>query len=435
MRGYHALPFLFVALLTGCSDSPDTQDSPAVDDPTEDTTLKTEIFTVFDNASSSVPYRIPAIASTADGDLIAVADYRYSRADIGMATNGKLDLRFRMHDAQSGTWGDVQTLVAAKGNGSSNIAFGDPCIVADRESNRIMVTSCCGNVSFPSGTHDNHQGWARFYSEDGGKTWSDYTDISEQVFTQLDKRSDGLIRCFFIGSGKISQSKTVKIGEYYRLYCAALVKIYDGTNANYVFYSDDFGQNWNLLGDVDDCPIPYGADEPKADELPDGRILVSSRMSGGRYYNIFTFNDVSTGNGSWSTWVTSNASFNGITASTNSCNGEILIVPVKRVSDGASMHVLLQSVPFGPNDRSNVGINYKVLESSDDYKTPDKLARNWTGKFQVSDVTSAYSTMTLDKDGNIAFLYEENLYNSGYDIVYRKLTVEELTSSTYTVNL
>lgn len=390
-------------------------------------------FVVFKNPSSEgVPYRIPAIAKAQNGDLVAVADYRYSGADIGMATNGKLDLRFRIKDHETGEWGEVQTLAAARGTGSSNIAFGDPCIVADRESNRIMVTSCCGNVSFPGGTHDNHQGWARFYSEDGGYTWSDYTDISQQVFDQLDLRSDGKIRCFFIGSGKITQSTTVKKAQYYRLYCAALVKVNDGTNTNYVFYSDDFGGNWHLLGTPDDCPIPSGADEPKAEELPDGSVLVSSRIGGGRYYNIFHFTDVLAGEGSWGQMATSGSSNNGITASSNACNGETMCLPVERKADGKKMFILLQSVPFGPSDRSHVGINYKELADLNDFRTPDGLAKDWDGRKQVTTLTSAYSTMTLDADNHIAFFYEENGQGAGYDMVYKKYSVEEITDSAYT---
>lgn len=392
---------------------------------------KDNSFVVFDNAASEVPYRIPAIAVNRAGDIIAVADYRYSGQDIGVTKNGKLDLRYRIKNAGTGKWSDVMTLAAARGEGDDNIAFGDPCIVADRESDLILVTSCSGNVSFQRGTHDNHQGWARFYSNDGGKTWSDYEDISDQVFSQLDMRSDGEIRCFFIGSGKISQSHKVKAGDYYRLYCAALVTVGDGSNVNYVFYSDDFGKTWNLLGNVDDCPIPPGGDEPKADELPDGSVLISSRIPGGRYYNIYRYSDIAKGEGKWDAPAVSNSAVNGVVASSNACNGEILCVPVASTEDGNHLYLLLQSVPLGPTERNNVGINYKALESPADYSSSQTLAADWDGVYVVSDTTSAYSTMTLDKDNNIAFLYEENGNGGGYDIVYKTISIEELTNGKY----
>lgn len=54
---------------------------------------KAQTTIVFDNQMSKVPYRIPALAKTADGKLILVVDYRYSKADIG---NGPLDLRYKI---------------------------------------------------------------------------------------------------------------------------------------------------------------------------------------------------------------------------------------------------------------------------------------------------------------------------------------------------
>ncbi|MCH5236598.1 MAG: exo-alpha-sialidase [Muribaculaceae bacterium] len=388
---------------------------------------------IFDNANSSVPYRIPAIAVNRNGDIIAVTDYRYSKADIGMVKNGKLDLRYRIKNSVTDEWEEEKTLAAAFGEGDDNISFGDPCIVADRESDYILVTSCSGNVSFPRGTHENHQGLARFISEDGGKTWSEYEETGDQILSLLDKRSDGQINAFFIGSGKITQSSKVKTGDFYRIYCAALVRVNDGkTKVNYVFYSDDFGKTWNLLGDIEDCPVPYGADEPKTEELPDGSILISSRIAGGRYYNIFKYSDIPTGKGIWDKMAVSNSDVDGIAASTNACNGETLLIPVFRNSDGAESFLLLQSVPANQNGkRANVGINFKELKTPEDYSSPEAVARNWDGLYEVTQKTSAYSTMVLDKDNEICFFFEENGHNNGYDMVYRKIPIELLTSGRY----
>lgn len=373
---------------------------------------------------NGVDYRIPAVAKNQAGDLIFVADYRYSGQDIGLANNGKLDLRYRIKRA-NGTWEPVKTLAKCI-ESPKFTAFGDPCIVADRESNRVMVTSCCGNVSFPGGTHDNHQGWARFYSENGGETWSEHTDISDQVFNQLDKRADGPIRCFFIGSGKISQSTRIKVKDYYRLYCAALVKTGDGTNVNYVFFSDDFGLNWTLLGDVDDCPIPAGGDEPKAEELPDGSIVISSR-TGGRLFNVFHFTDIEKGLGKWGNATNSSTHNKGTFGA--ACNGEIMIVPVKRAEDGQKTYLALQSIPAS-GSRENVSIYYKELTDLNQYRTSGVFAPNWT-KYQVSTMASGYSTMCLDKDNHVAFFFEEDFLNPGYKMVYCDLPIEKITNQKY----
>lgn len=392
-----------------------------------------ETVTLFRTTAYTTPYRIPAIAKTVKGDLVAVVDYRHIRSDIGVIPNGRIDLRYRIRNHKSGRWGEVKSLVAAGDHQGEFVAFGDPCIVADRESGRVMVTSCCGNVSFPRGTRASHQGWARFYSQDGGATWSTYTDMAEPIFQMFDKRSAGPIRCFFIGSGKIFQSSTLKKGAYYRLYCAALVKLGDGTNSNFVFYSDDFGESWNILGGVETPAIPRGADEPKVEELPDGSILCSSRVSGGRLYNIYHFTHALTGEGAWDTMALSSRENGGVQGSSNPCNGEVECVPVTRKSDGKKMHLLLQSVPFGPLDRTNVGISYKGLASPEDYATPAALARNWEGHCLVSATSGAYSTLCMDSHNHVAFFYEENLVNDGFDMVYKDYSIETLTGGKYSL--
>ena len=53
---------------------------------------------------TGVPYRIPAIATAHNGDIIAVADYRHSGADIGMVNNGRIDLRARISKDNGKTW-------------------------------------------------------------------------------------------------------------------------------------------------------------------------------------------------------------------------------------------------------------------------------------------------------------------------------------------
>ncbi|MBP3614423.1 MAG: exo-alpha-sialidase [Bacteroidaceae bacterium] len=388
--------------------------------------------------SAAIPYRIPAIATASNGDIIAVADYRHSRADIGMASYGRIDLHARISKDNGKTWGEIFPIVEGKGKQSPdfmNVGFGDPCIVADRESSKVMVLSCAGNVSFPSGTRNNHQNIARFYSNDNGATWSEPVDIADDIYAMWDKsKNHGPVKAMFIGSGKITQSKTIKVDDYYRLYCAVLLKNNSGTNTNFVLYSDNFGETWDVLGGVETSPIPSGGDEPKADELPDGSVIISSRCTGGRYYNIFSFTNSEKAEGSWGTMAFSGSSNNGVTAVSNSCNGEVLLVPVVRNADEKKMYLILQSVPFGPS-RSNVGIYYKELETLADFVTPAKIAADWDGDHQSSYLSSAYSTMCWQQDSTIGFLYEEDTYGTsggGYTIVYKNYSLEYITDSAYT---
>lgn len=400
-------------------------------------------FEVFPTKSNSdIPYRIPAIATRRNGEIVAVADYRHSRADIGMAANGRIDLHARISKDNGETWGDIFPIIEGKGAAGINpankdmyVGFGDPCIVADRESDSLLVISCSGNVSFPNGQRNNHQGIAHFYSTDG-EHWSEPVDRSESIYSQFDNSPYGPVRAMFVGSGKISQSKYIKVKDFYRIYCAVLVKDVNGTNVNFVLYSDDFGENWTVLGGTDVSPIPSGGDEPKADELPDGSVVISSRTTGGRIYNIFSYSNAEKAEGAWGSSKYSNSSNRGVVAQSNSTNGEILTVPVTRKSDGKPVYLFLQSVPFGPN-RSNVGIYYKEFETLADFINPDALAADWDGNHQSSYYDGAYSTMTLQKDNHVGFLYEEDTYGTsggGYTIVYKNYSIEYITDSAYTYN-
>lgn len=384
--------------------------------------------------TSDIPYRIPALAKASNGDLIAVADYRHCRGDIGA---GKIDLRGRISHDNGNTWDDIFTIIEGGSvtNGFINTGFGDPAIVADRESNRVLMLSCSGNVMFTSATRDNHQAIARFYSEDNGKTWSTPDDISESIYTQFDNSAIGSPKSMFVGSGRILQSSTTKVGDYYRLYCSILYKDINGTNKNYVLYSDDFGGTWGVLGGIDVAPVPSGGDEPKTEEFPDGSILVSSRVGGGRYFNIFHFSDHEKAKGAWGSVAFSGSSNNGVAQQSSSCNGEALIVPAVRVSDNKQVWIAMQSLPTA-STRARVGISYKELATLSDFSNSANYAKDWDGCKIVSKIGSAYSTLQLLNDSTVGVLYEEETHcgtgGGGYTIAYKKYSLEQITDSAYT---
>lgn len=398
-----------------------------------------ERFDVFPTRTETdIPYRIPAIAALPDGTVICVADYRYSRNDVGIIKDGRIDLHVRVSRDNGCSWGEIAALVKGKGAESSdfmNVAFGDPCIVADRNSGRVLVMSCAGNVSFPKGERDLHQCIVRFYSDDGGLTWSAPEDVSGHIYEQFDSAPYGPVKAMFVASGKILQSRYVKVKDYYRLYCAVLLNAEDNRKMNHVLYSDDFGQTWVVLGGVETTPIPEGADEAKVEELPGGAILISSRTEAeGRLFNVFRFTNKRRAVGAWGDMAHSASHNGGIVTEKNACNGELLLVPVVRREDGKKMNLLLQSAPIGPH-RTNVGIYYKALESSLDYASPEHIAENWDGVFRVTELGSAYSTMALQSDGMLGFLMEEQTHcttaGGGYTIVYDKFSVEEITGGKY----
>ena len=177
---------------------------------------------------------------------------------------------------------------------------------------------------------------------------------------------------------------------------ALLLKKASGTG-NYVIYTDDFGLTWHILGGSQD-PIA-NQDEPKVEILPRGQILLSIRRGGGRQFNVFTYTDKNTNKGTWDSNV--NGCGNG---GYNTCNGEPYLIDAVN-ENGKAVKLLLQSQPKGGSglyDRRDVTIWYKEVKVATNY-TSASIAEDWTEGLQVSTQQSAYSAMTLQDDGKIAF--------------------------------
>ena len=385
----------------------------------------------YDDAPKS--YRIPAIATTGTGRIIAVTDYRHNLDDIGRDNHGtgtkRIDLVARTSDNNGATWSTIQTIAAGDNSkiGSYERAFGDAAIAAYGEN--ILVMAAAGDVLYTSGTTSNPNKMARIFSEDNGETWS-----IEEMTTKMYSQSTSLIPSggsAFFGSGKLAVDPNFNGTGVPRIYGALLVRI--GTNGynNFGIYSDDLGKNWHILGGSQ-TPVAAG-DEPKIEILPNGQILLSARRVGGRIFNIFTYTDKATNAGTWGNAV--NGCNNG---GGNGTNGEIMCIDAKKI-DGTAVKLLLQSQPKGGSgqyDRKDVTIWYKEVSAEITNYTPSEIAGNWIEGKQVSTLLSSYSTMSLQNDGKIAFFFEEapcyeDNYAKGYSMVYLPLSVEEITNNRY----
>ena len=396
------------------------------------------------------PYRIPGITTAHNGRLITAAARLVCGTDPGY---GQVDVVCRVSDDHGETWSDM--IEVAVGNGKTSAtknyfetAFGDPAIVADRTSNEVLIIAVAGCTVYGNGntTRQNPNMIATIHSHDNGDTWDAPVNATEQIYSLFDAGNP--IQSAFVGGGKVFQSRIVKKDKYYRLYAAMCAR----PNGNRVIYSDDFGRTWHALGGASALPAP-GGDEPKCEEMPDGRVILSSRVGGGRIYNIYTYSNTLEGEGEWGASVKCTFAGSGHTPGGNSTNGEILIVPVQRNADGRDMYLALQSLPTG-SSRTNVGIYYKELTDFTDLNSVANFSKDWNGFFQVSNTSSAYSSLDLQADNRIGFIYEETLTSfgkrnnpvstsfpngegqhnfDGFDNIYVAYDLEYITNGAYTV--
>ena len=410
--------------------------------------LKKELWKSRETEGTTNYFRIPALAQTKDGTLIAVTDLRYNHtADIGkFGPNGEWGLASHPHrvdvmvkrSTDNGlTWDSSSTKITNAPDNPVQYGYGDAAIVADRESDNVLIICAHGDTRYghyTAGDASTRLRVVRIRSSNGGRTFTSPEEITDSIYGLNDNWGT-----LFFGSGKIMQSRKIKKSSYYRIYAALLVnKTSEALFGNAVLYSDDFGETWQILGDATVSPIPNG-NEAKVEELPDGRVLLSSRTANGRLFNIFTYTNEGTANGHWE------SAQKMPLENERGTNGEICIIKVRKADTKAPVYLALQSIPLSskphpksgePNIRMNVGIYWRVIEENIGLSALADSTK-WK-KYQVFTGESGYSTMVMQQDHRIGFLYEKydhvtNLgdMNDVYDICYESLPIRTITNGEY----
>lgn len=209
-------------------------------------------------------YRIPALAATKSGRLIAIYDGRADFDDLP----GPVDLLIRTSDDNGSSWSPQS--IFRKHQGISG--FGDASIIVDPtfgEFGRVIVlyqaTQSAGFFESTLGTEvddPNISQIARSISDDDGATWK-HDLITEQL---KDSQTPGI----FATSGMGSQ---LKIGKFTGRLLQTFVLRRENQLLSAIGYSDDHGDNWKL-----GALIPQG-NETAITGLDDGTILLHSRAT------------------------------------------------------------------------------------------------------------------------------------------------------------
>lgn len=303
-------------------------------------------------------YRIPAIVTAPNGDLIAAIDERVP--DCGdLRTNRNANIIVRRSANNGKTWSAIETVVDFPEGQSAS----DPSMIVDSETDAIFMFYNFMNLDTEKDIYYLHV----VKSIDNGKTWSEPEDITAQI-TKPEWHKDFK----FITSGRGIQTRSGKL-------------LHTMANLNsglHLFGSEDHGKTWFFM----DTPI-QPADESKVIELADGTLMINARVNGAGMRYVHRSND------DGKTWTTNPAP----ELKDPSCNASIL--RYTSTADGHDKNRLLFSNANSEKDR----VNLTVRVSYDEGKT-------WTEGKTVYAGPSAYSDLTILENGDIGVFFEKDDY-------------------------
>ena len=337
---------------------------------------------------NSTNYRIPAVITAKDGSIVAVTDKRkYNEGDLPE----DIDIVCNRSTDGGHTWSEPYTI--AQGTGV-NHGFGD-CALAWSDDDDGLIAAFVGGPGLWYSTPSNPIRSYIARSYDNGQTWTAPEDITRFIFG-----NDCIVpeqrnwRASFFGSGNGLRTSTGRI-----MFVAAIRETTAQSLNNHAVYSDDNGMTWHVSGRASTA-----GDEAKVTELADGRILMSIRHAGNRWYNI--------SEDGGETWQATTSTWYDITAP--ACNGDM--IRYTSVNLGHDRNRLLHSVPYGTS-RTDV----TVYVSYDEGET-------WPVSKCIVPYSSAYSSLCILPDGTIG-LYVEESYpgNSGYSTVFYNFSLDWLT--------
>ena len=303
-------------------------------------------------------FRIPAIVTAPNGDLVAAIDERVpSCADLG--GNKDINIVIRRSSDNSKSWSEMQTVVDYPLGQSAS----DPSMVVDNVTGDIFLF-----FNFMDFDKEKDVYYLRVAkSSDNGKTWSTPRDITKDI-TNPKWHNDFK----FITSGRGIQTRSGKLLH-------TMVNLQHGLH---LFYSDDHGETWHLI----DTPIEP-ANESKIVELADGTWMINSRVKGIGMRYIHTSADQGK---TWTSRPDSSLTDPGCNAS---------IVRYSSVTDGADKNRLLFSNANNGKERTNMTVRI----SYDEGKT-------WSEGKTIYAGSSAYSSLTVLPNGEVALFFEKDNY-------------------------
>ncbi len=354
--------------------------------------------------NGSFEFRIPGLAVTTNGTLIATFDVRWDAIN-DLPAN--IDVACLRSTDMGNTWGPMITVLDFDKNipSSSGNGVGDAAVLVDRQTGTIWIAALWsfGNRSIAgsqTGTATNRTGqYVLARSDDDGLTWSAPINITEQA------KANTNWGCTFVGPGK-----GIQLRDGTLVFPSQHTQPGGGQGKVFFVYSTDHGNSWQVSPDVTTNATPT-MNENEVVELNSGQILTTMRMSSGGGFRGWSTYTPGSGlsNGSWSPLI--------FQLPEPICQGTIL--RYTSTLDGSPRDRLLfsnpsNSVPSGYASR----IRQTVYMSEDEGAT-------WPVSRQI-DTKAGYSCLTTLPDGTVGIFYEAP---ADYDMVFARFSLDWLTQA------
>ena len=386
MKRLLTLITLAACAVMGACDTTSRPAQPTAQEP-DSIRLRTVLYRPGDYDSKN--YRIPAIITAKDGSLVVATDKRKNNdrdlpEDIDIIINRSTD--------GGRTWSEPYTLAQGQGEGKG---FGDCALVRTNDEGGLL-SAFVGGMGLFQGMPEHHNRSYIARSYDNGMTWTEPQDITDLLFgadCPVKERQTWRGSFFASGNGLLTSSGRIMIA-------IAVLEDESWSLSNYAVYSDDNGMTWQLSGRAS-----QHGDEAKMVELVDGRILMSIRHEGERWYNISEDGGL--------TWQPETSEWHDLVAT--ACDGDI--IRYSSVNEGDEKDVLLHSLP-GAGRREKV----TVYVSYDEGQT-------WPVSKCVVPYDAAYSSLCILPDHSIGLYVEESDGDTlGYSMVFYNFSLEWLES-------
>ncbi len=317
-------------------------------------------------------FRIPAIITAPNGDLITAIDERVPTCG-DLKWNEDINIVVRRSIDNGEAWSKIETVVDyPKGKSAS-----DPSMIVDNVTGTIFLF-----FNFMDLENEKNVYYLKLIkSIDNGKTWGAPIDITSQI-----AKSEWHNDFKFITSGRGIQTSSGKLLH-------TLVNLENGLH---LFGSDDHGESWYLI----DTPIIPG-NESKIVELIDGTWMINSRINGKGIRFVHTSTD---GGATWLSKPDSSLIDPGCNAS---------IIRYTSIKEGADKNRLLFSNAKMKDDRINMTVRISYDEG-----------KSWTEGKTIYKDGSAYSSMSILLNGDIGLFFEKDNYQEN---VFVRIKLEWLT--------